>query len=298
MPGGVEEGEAIYVGRRPDGDTGRVVEWANQEIANADKAPRWVVHIGNVVFDPDPAGLEHWEDPGDPWDVLVINGKPMPGIWEIESCERRHKLDKKKSPKKDGANVEDLGRLTTKVTARGQLYCKPAALRGPGDADHWGELQKRLEEINPRVNGKLRAPLTIYHPAIAITGITTVYLECVRSPRIRDGIMEISLEFQEYTAPKATKSSKTARTDPKNPIDEQFLANMKATPADQLFGYGVAHRSGPGPGGTGDFEYTGTDAGKPVDWMDEQEKRTLVSRPSGSNVQPSEFRSGNIRDAF
>lgn len=145
-------------------------------------------------------GLPHWEDTTAPWDTLRLGVYVMPGVWKIsgEGCARQ--VDHKKTKNKDGARIKDLGVLPARFSARGQMV----------SADDWAQLQVVLPDINPKKKGGLRFPLAIFHPAVAVLGITTIYVERVRPPEIDDrGILEISIDIIEWTAePKATKTSK------------------------------------------------------------------------------------------
>lgn len=222
-----EQGDIIYVTPPVADERSRIADEANQEIREqwARQAPQPL----EAKADDDGTYLEYWDDRDAPWDVLVINDKPLPGVWEIESAPRRLHLDRKKTKGKDGARLTDLGTKETVVTARGQLQAL---------AD-WHELQRRLEVLNPRGKSRARTPLHIYHPALALMGLTRVYLEEIRAPRVRGGILELGLQLREWVpTPKPTNTDPQGLTDQEH-AKAQFLANMLVTPGDDLYQYGV-----------------------------------------------------------
>lgn len=144
-------------------------------------------------------GLPHWDEVGGPWDGLQLGVYLMPGVWKIggDGCSRQ--VDHKKTKNKDGARIKDLGVLPARFNARGTMVSM---------AD-WATLQTIIPDINPKKKGGLRFPLAIFHPAVALLGITTIYVEKVRPPEVDErGIMTIEIDMIEWTAePKATKTS-------------------------------------------------------------------------------------------
>lgn len=142
--------------------------------------------------------IAHWEDAGSPWDRLQLGTAVMPGIWEITGGECARQVDHKKTKDKDGARIKDLGLLPPRFTARGRMISR----------DDWETLQDVLPDINPRKNGGPKFPLSIFHPAVAVLGVHTIYVERIRPPEIRDGILEISIDMIEFSEPKPTNVSK------------------------------------------------------------------------------------------
>lgn len=153
--------------------------------------------------------LPHWEDPEAPWDKLTLGVHVMPGVWEITGGECFRQIDEKKSKDKDSARIRDMGLRPPRLQARGRL-----ALYTPsGDlTDEWDRLQQVMPDINPKKPGGLKQPLSIYHPAAALLGITTIYVERVRPPEVQDGILELAIDMIEWTAePKKTKVASKAK---------------------------------------------------------------------------------------
>lgn len=146
--------------------------------------------------------LSHWDEPEAPWDRLQLGVHVLPGVWEITSGECARQVDHKKTKDKDGARIKDLGLLPPRFSAKGKMV-------SPED---WDALQDIIPDINPRKNGGPKFPLSIFHPAIAVLGVTTVYVERIRPPELHDGILEISIDMIEFTEPKPTKISKKPAT--------------------------------------------------------------------------------------
>lgn len=141
------------------------------------------------------SGLLHWDHKSAPWDRLELGVFVMPGVWEITGGECARQVDHKKTKDKDGANIQDLGLLPPRITARGRMVSKK----------DWDTLQFIMPDINPRKPGGPKFPLTIFHPAVALLGVNTVYVERIRPPELKDGILEIQIDMIEFAEPKATK---------------------------------------------------------------------------------------------
>lgn len=142
------------------------------------------------------SGLLHWDDASAPWDKLLLGPHTMPGVWEITSGECARQVDHKKTKDKDGARIKDLGLLPPRFSARGRMVTQK----------DWDALQNLMPDINPRKKGGPKFPLTIFHPAIALLGVNTIYVERIRPPELKDGVLEIQIDMIEFVSePKATK---------------------------------------------------------------------------------------------
>lgn len=144
-------------------------------------------------------GLAHWDDADAPWDRLTLGVHVMPGIWEITSGQCERQVDHKKTRNKDGARIKDLGLLPPRFSARGKLCART----------DWAKIQQIMPDIHPKKKGGIKFPLAIFHPAVALLGVTQIYVERVRAPEVRDGILELQIDMIEWTEePKETKTSK------------------------------------------------------------------------------------------
>lgn len=146
--------------------------------------------------------LPHWEDPGNPWDKLILGNNVMPGVWAVVSGVAELEIDSKKTKGKDRARVKPLGLLPPKIQAKGQLVTR---------AD-WEALQKIMPDLQPRKPGGPKFALKIYHPAAAIIGVNMVIVERFRSPEINNGICEITIDLVDWTEePKKVNVQKKAK---------------------------------------------------------------------------------------
>lgn len=151
--------------------------------------------------------LEFWDDWEAPWDTLYLNADRMPGIWEIQSGECARQMDHKKTKDKDKAVVKDLGSLPVKLTATGRLISR----------EDWVELQRVLPLLNPRFNGGLKTPVSIYHPVSALLGISTVYITRLAAPTLSNGILSMNIDMIEWSQPKKAKVGKAPGVPPPEP---------------------------------------------------------------------------------
>jgi hypothetical protein len=157
----------------------------------------------------------------------------LPGVWEVTSGECARQVDHKKTKGKDGARIKDQGLLPARFTATGHVIHE----------DEWVELQLAIPDISPRRKGGLRTPFTIFHPAIALLGVTTVYVERIKAPEIKNGVLEIGIDMIEWTdQPKTARTGETpaAKGNGKGGSRAaQYLANSMATPVSQWYGHAV-----------------------------------------------------------
>jgi hypothetical protein len=153
------------------------------------------------------AALPHWEDDGDPWDKLILGDNVMPGVWTITGGECARQVDHKKTKSKDKALIKDLGLLPPRLQIKGRMASR---LPNGEPTGHWEALQKIMPDINPRKAGGPKFPLKIYHPAAAIIGVNTIYVERIRPPEVNaNGILEMQLDVIEWTeTPKKTNVQK------------------------------------------------------------------------------------------
>jgi hypothetical protein len=171
--------------------------------------------------------LAYWDDEDAAWDLLYLNEQLMPGVWEIVSGECSRQVDHKKTKDKDGAKIRDLGLLPARFTAKGQIVTR----------EDWRALQAMLPIINPRTPGKERSPLTIYHPAITLIGVQIVYVEKLRVPEVKKGILEVQIDLLEWTEPKAAKVKvvpKSAGKDWAGIVNTQMTNARMPPPSEQI----------------------------------------------------------------
>jgi len=137
------------------------------------------------------AQIPFWYDEagGSPWDRLQLGKHVMPGVWSIEAtCERD--INVKKSKGKDGARMKDRGYQPASITLTGKLSTQ----------EEWEALQRILPELHPRKKGGKRNQITAQHPALALMGLSEIYVKSIKAPTVADGVMTLPIEAIEYTA--------------------------------------------------------------------------------------------------
>lgn len=154
--------------------------------------------------------IPHWDDPDAPWDKLTLGVHVMPGVWEINGGECVRQIDEKKGKDLDHARIRDMGLKPPRLQARGRLVSR----------EDWEQLQRVLPDMHPRKPGGIKQPLKIYHPAAALLGITTVYVDRIRPPEINNGVLELAIDMIEWSdEPKKTK----VRPKPPPPTDTEIM---------------------------------------------------------------------------
>lgn len=162
-------------------------------------------------------GIPSPEEAGDPWDILVIGGHVLPGVWTVEGGVGRD-LDAKTRKGDYGQRIRDKGYQNGDLTLVGVL----------APEDEWEEFQGApMKEIHPRRKGSAASVLGVHHPALAALGITEVIVERVHVPRpTRDGI-EQRIDVREWIdQPKAVPKKKPVA---KGPSAAQRVANQSVT---------------------------------------------------------------------
>ncbi len=126
------------------------------------------------------------------WDVMTLGGVSWAGVWAIEVGKKRE-LDIVKVRRLDGVRIRDNGYFGVTLKATGRIWT-------PED---WEAFQDILPLFDPQRPGGGRSPLDIYHPAAALFGVHTVYIESLEMPQPGNGIVTISMGLvQWFPAPK------------------------------------------------------------------------------------------------
>jgi|SRR6478609_521398 len=114
-----------------------------------------------IPFIYDPSGASY-----SLWDQMLLGGIYWPGLWAIGATKKRS-LDIVKVRRKDGTMTLDNGYFGAELTAYGRLWT-PA---------QFTELQEILPNFDPQRPGGGRSPLDLYHPAAALLGCNTIYIQ-------------------------------------------------------------------------------------------------------------------------
>jgi hypothetical protein len=194
-------------------------------------------------------GTPDWETNPDIWDILKLNGKVLPGPWNVTDGNGKRVIDVKKAPGLDGARIKDEGYEPGAITFEGQFLARD-----------WKAYEAIVADLRPTLrksknkNGQLDGDIEAEHPKLRLLGITRVYLTEIEFPDISpDKIMTARIHATEWTAPKAIGKKKkpdvatAMETDPvllrvRGPDDkvnyvDSFLADQNVSNAHNANAY-------------------------------------------------------------
>jgi hypothetical protein len=148
--------------------------------------PAWT---GSDVTDSDAAA----------WYTCQLGEFILPGISTLDGFDREQDVDEKKSKGKDGATLEDNGR----VLAKGRVICEITAGQYP-------VMLGIMRELDPQKPGGVRTPRTIVHPHANEVGVTQIYVKKIsRSAPTAAGGRTVTFDCIEWTPqPKKTNAKK------------------------------------------------------------------------------------------
>jgi hypothetical protein len=152
------------------------------------------------------ASFEQYGDPG-PWDTAVLAGIQLPGYCAVRSPGKVRKMERLSGPGYDSEELQDAGAENAEVAITCYLWM----------ADHliqWRQVLRAIEQ-----NGGTRASpkaLDVYHPGLAISGITSLYIYQVSmlEPSQVRGVRESTILGREFMPRLKGKSAATVK-----PID-------------------------------------------------------------------------------
>lgn len=108
--------------------------------------------------------LPKWKTASTKWDVLILGGYTLPGIWDVEvTVERKVQVDKSKD--KNGTTLTDNGYQGAKVSLKGRLWTDEQVAR----------MYAIMGVFHPRALDGVSTPVTIDHPVTAFFGIDAIY---------------------------------------------------------------------------------------------------------------------------
>lgn len=130
----------------------------------------------------------------DPWDVVVLAGRVMPGRAEVTGKGVSHQIDIKKAPGGHGATFTDNGRELGKFDIKLHMWT---------DAQ-WIAFQSIRSLLQPKTpRGKLK-PVDVEHPAINGIGVRSIYVTRVGIPEVGrhdKGVVVVDIECLEFAPP-------------------------------------------------------------------------------------------------
>jgi hypothetical protein len=134
------------------------------------------------------------------WYKAQIGDFVLPGIASVEGFVRKQDVDIKKSKGKDGATLEDNGR----VLAEGKIHIEIIA------AD-WSLALGIVQSLDPQKKGAVRQPRELVHPIPNALGVSQIYVReiTIAMPTAAAG-MVITFDCVEWVPqPKPVKVKKT-----------------------------------------------------------------------------------------
>lgn len=174
---------SIYKWQPPGKDWGRA-RWTNLRPAQPTKAPP-------DFWDPYGRPEDYSANRISPWNVVLLNGMSLPGVATVSAPQRHQKIDLRQIPGADGTAASNLGTEPAVVNVRLELWT-------PEHLGAWKNIWVPL--LEPRAGSPSPGAFPIYHPALAIHRINTVYLKSVGliQPGRAFGVFEVTLQLWEW----------------------------------------------------------------------------------------------------
>ena len=135
------------------------------------------------------------------WDTLWVAGVPLPGKALVQGA-RKIKVDQRDAAGTDGSTLTFLGRDSSEITVKLEIWT----------ADQLAEWAKMAPKLQPPPTQQAPEPFDVYHPALAVNAIKSLYLLDVGilAPMANPGVFETQLRFIEFLNPKAVKPTTAA----------------------------------------------------------------------------------------
>jgi hypothetical protein len=125
------------------------------------------------------------------WDRFVVAGRALPGVATVDGA-KRVRLDERSASGSDGASLTHQGNDGAQVTVRLRMWTAD-------QVEEWG---RREKEFLARAGKSRPKPVVVYHPALAIHGIKSLFVKEVGLLRVQaGGSGEVSIRFVEFLPP-------------------------------------------------------------------------------------------------
>jgi len=121
------------------------------------------------------------------WDSLRLGGDVVPGVWQLETSKKRD-LIIVKLRLRDGVGILDNGYFGVGLKATGRIWTP----------EQWNDFQAKFPNYDPPQPGGTRAPLSIFHPAAAFLGVSTVYIGEFSMPSPSRGSIWINIDMVQW----------------------------------------------------------------------------------------------------
>lgn len=167
----------------------------------------------STQLDPPIVLIPYWMDEPEIWDTITIAGKVLPGLCVVDG-QRGRKLDKKNAKGADGATISDDGADPTDVDIKLVLATR----------QQWIDYQRIVPLLDPATNKGKAKPVDVSHPALALHGINSIYIEKLSFPKPGSDrqTREVTIKATGWLpAPKSPEKSKskTPESSDNNQID-------------------------------------------------------------------------------
>lgn len=149
-----------------------------------------------------------------PWDVVNLNGKPLPGLCKVKAIGKLT-IDRKKPPGADGLTITSQGYDPGNVDIEILLWTWA----------QWKEMVQAAVTLwaRPRRGGQIKA-LDISHPALSLWGIRSVVIEGVSIPEPGSipQSMVVRLKAVEHLPPDQKNKTKTVKASGNVAVDKHI----------------------------------------------------------------------------
>lgn len=139
------------------------------------------------------------------WDVLVLDGTPLPGKATVHARAGR-KIDVRESPAANGSGLSYLGYQPASIDVTLVLWTD----------EQLDQFAKWLPAVQPRASQGAPRAVSVYHPALQLLGIESVFVQEIGAPELDDdGRATVQMRFIERR-PLGTKNAEVKQVEPRS----------------------------------------------------------------------------------
>jgi hypothetical protein len=141
--------------------------------------------------------LPHWDDQPDLWDACYLAGKQLPGLIIVD-IDRGRKIDVKSPKGRNQATVTVQGNEPANVTITVEISTREDLLS-------LNEILPLLEPVTDPKKATASDAIDIACPMAAIRGVSSIIVSKLAGPKLKNGLMTLTLTAIEFDAPPAAK---------------------------------------------------------------------------------------------
>lgn len=120
------------------------------------------------------------------FDAPLFNGIEAVGKWTI-SGEFGEALDRQKPPTKEGAKIKTKGKDAAEVHFEAEIV-----------EEEWPDLLRLHADVFYPAAGQEKKPVSVAHPLCAMFNLTTIYVEKIKMPTLRLGVLHYSFKAVQF----------------------------------------------------------------------------------------------------